>query len=69
MGDGSDTLLLLFTHLYLNLRKIVHRSVEVGGIHLNFLDLKRLILPFNLKYTYIQTCICTITQKLHNIDA
>lgn len=43
MLDGSNALQLLFMHPYLNLRKIAHRSVAVGGLHLNFLGLKRLI--------------------------
>lgn len=65
MNDGSDALLLLFMHVYLNLKKIAYRSVAVGGLHLNFLGLKRPI----LKCTFLYLCIYTITQKLNRIDA
>lgn len=57
MSDGSDDLLLLFMDLYLNFKKIAHRSVAVGGLYLNFPGLKMLI----LKCTVFYLCVYTIT--------
>lgn len=44
VSDGSDTATSIYTSL-LELN-IAHRSMAVGGVHLNFLGLKRPILPF-----------------------
>lgn len=55
MSDGSDDLLLLFMHLYLNFKKIAHRSVAVGGLYLNFLGLKTLIMKCRVFHLYMYT--------------